>query len=171
MSASPSPPNPAQPRRGAGGPPPPSVLRRATPGLVAGGAALALAWVYFRTSPNPAPNPFYTPGTQNIEKAYRGAGATGTHTPAYGGTKMGQRTSETFRGDAEGTQKEDGSPAMKSAGKRKFTASGPNDSEDGPGGKQGESNDIGEVQRPPGSQAVGVGKLWNRAQYGHEDQK
>ncbi len=170
MSASNSPPNPGQPKRGAGGPPPPSVLRRATPGLVAGGAALALAWAYFRVSPNPAPNPFYTPGAQNIEKAYRGAGATGTHTPAYGGTKMGQRTSEAFRGDTEGTQKKDGPAEMKSAGKREFKVSGPNDSE-GRRGEKSESDDTGEMQRPPGSQAIGVGKLWNRAQHGNENQK
>lgn len=61
---------------------------------------------------------------------------------------------------------------MKSAGKREFKVSGPNDGDDdGPRGKQGESNDTGEMQRPAGSQAVGVGKLWNRAQYGTGDQK
>ncbi|ERF77184.1 hypothetical protein EPUS_06464 [Endocarpon pusillum Z07020] len=171
MSASPSPPNPGQPKRTPNAPPPPSVLRRATPGLLAGGAALTLAWVYFRASPNPAPNPLHTPGVSNIEKAYRGAGATGTHTPAYGGTEQGERNSEAFRGDAEGTQKKDGPPEAKSAGKREFKVSGPNDSKDGPRGEGSGSNDIGEVQRPPGSQAMGAGKLWNRAKYGNEDQK
>lgn len=168
MSASPSPPNPAQPKSPVG-PPRPSVLRRAFPGLLAGGAALTLLWAYFRARPAPAPNPLRTPGVKNIEGAYRGGGATGTHTPAYGGTKQGARDSEAFRGDAEGTsQKDSGSPMVKSAGKREFNASGPNSEKDGPGG---ESNDTGQKQRPPGAQAIGPGKMWNKMQHGSEDQK
>ena len=37
----------------------------------------------------PAVNLLRTPGVKNIENAYSNAGATTTHTPAYGGTRMG----------------------------------------------------------------------------------
>jgi hypothetical protein len=166
MSASSSPPNPGQPRKNPSAPPPRSLLRRAGPGLFAAGATVTFAYTYFfRNSPNSAPNPLRTPGVKNIEAAYRGAGATATHTPAYGGTRQGERDVDNFRGDGEGTNKKDGSPTMKSDGKREFNVSGPNEQTGGP------SRDIGEVQRPAGAQATGVGKMWNKFKYGNEDQK
>lgn len=57
---------------------------------------------------------------------------------------------------------------MQSAGKREFNVPGPNGTRDGPGGQ---SWDIGEMQRPPGGQSIGVGKKWNEMKYGHKDQK
>ena len=43
----------------------------------------------------PSVNPLRTPGVKNIEDAYSNGGATTTHTPAYGGTKLGQNHSKT----------------------------------------------------------------------------
>lgn len=141
------------------------------PALLAGGTAATIFWAYFSARPAPAPNPFRTPGVKNIEASYRGAGATGTHTPAYGGTKQGDRSSDTFRGEDEGTADVDGTGAtqMKSNGKKEYNVSGPNETKDGPKGMA--SRDIGQAQRPPRGQSTPVGKMYNRAQYGNEDQK
>lgn len=166
MSAGNSPPNPGQPRRSPTGPPTTSTLRRLGPTLAFSGAAMTGLYLYFSTRSAPAPNPFRTPGVKNIEKAYRGAGATATHTPAYGGTIMGQRDSDNFRGDANGALGREGPPQAKSAGRREFGVSGPNGKEE-----EGKGSDVGEVQRPGSQQSVGPGKMWNKMKYGTEDQK
>ncbi len=139
MSSSNSPPNPGQPKRPPNAPPS-SALRRAAPGLLAGGTALTLLWAYFSVRSVSAPNLLRTPGVKKIERAYRGAGATGTHTPAYGGTIQGKRDDESFRGDAQGTLHQPGPPQMKSGGKRDLNVSGPNPKRDGPDG--GGSRDL-----------------------------
>lgn len=163
MSASNSPRNPGQTPRPPKNPAAPTTLRRVTPALLAGGATLAAVYAYYSNRPAAAPNPMRTPGVKNIEASFRGGGATGTHTPAYGGTVQGQRDSETFRGDAQGTTRKEGAEQVQSAGKRDFDATGPN------GGK-GEA-DIGEAQRPASMQATGPGKMWNKMKFGNEDQK
>lgn len=97
---------------------------------------------------------------------------------------QGDRDGESFKGDGEGQSPghggigkggegdgdgRSGSPMVQSGGKREFNVSGPNeDNEEGPGGK---SRDVGEIQRPASGQGSGVGKMWNRAKYGNEDQK
>ena len=79
--------------------------------------------------------------------------------------RIGGGEGERFRGDVyddegrksgkEGMKKNDG-VATQSAGRREFGGGG---------------GDMGEVQRPAGQQAVGMGRLWNRFKYGSEEQK
>lgn len=115
-------------------------------------AGLLVVGTYIYTTSPTTPNPFRTPGVKNVERAYRGGGATGTHTPAYGGTVQGQREA------GEGEMLRAGA-----AGKKEFGVQGPNE------GREGE--DVGEVQRPGHAQGSGVGKVWNEFKYGNREQK
>lgn len=69
--------------------------------LIIGGVALGVLYaVWPKRPPQPGGTPsnaFKTPGVQNIEKAYENAGATATHTKAYGGTIQGNKESGSFR--------------------------------------------------------------------------
>lgn len=73
--------------------------------FVAGGILAAVTIGYFMYPPAPSDEPvvnFRTTGVQNIEKAYTNAGATPTHTKAYGGTKQGDKESTAMReGDGQ----------------------------------------------------------------------
>jgi len=111
MSAGPSPPNPGQPRNNPNIPKP-SALRRLGPALAAGALAAGLAYTFFSTRApappgTPPPNPLRTPGVKNVEQAYQNAGATATHTKAYGGSVQGQKDSPVLR-EGGGTGKEKG---------------------------------------------------------------
>lgn len=93
MSAGPSPPNPGTPKTNPHAPNP-SIFARHPGRFVAGG--LAIIGTYFYLSRPPAPRDDFpistrTPGVKNIERAYTNAGATGTHTKAYGGTPLGEK--------------------------------------------------------------------------------
>ncbi|KAK5076283.1 hypothetical protein LTR64_006239 [Lithohypha guttulata] len=99
MSAGPAPPNPNAPKKNPRVKQPNAFLRR--PGLIVSGVAVfgALA-LYLNKPPSPRSEPFVsarTQGVQNIEKAYTNAGATGTHTKAYGGTTQGDKESVFLR--------------------------------------------------------------------------
>jgi hypothetical protein len=65
-------------------------LSRHASKLAVGGLGIAGYYIYTVNQP-PKPkghyetNPMRTPGVQNIETAYQRAGATSTHTKAYGG--------------------------------------------------------------------------------------
>jgi hypothetical protein len=139
MSASPSPPNPGQPRKGPTTPQPTN-LARFGPRILLGGVLLGVTYTYFATrvpKPHgtPVSNPFKTPGVKNIEEAYQSGGATSTHTKAYGGTPLGQKD-DLARGGQFGTGKERGF----------------------------EEEYIGEAQRP--TQPNKVGEKFNEMKYG-----
>jgi hypothetical protein len=82
------------------------------PRILLGGVALGIGYSYFATRSsnsqgNLASNPLRTPGVQNVEAAYQRAGATSTHTKAYGGTVLGKREDTPRDGDGKfGTGKE-----------------------------------------------------------------
>jgi len=71
------------------------------PGRFATSAALGItAYLYFNYAATPRDSPaitLKTPGVSNIEKAYTNAGATPTHTKAYGGTTQGDKKSVYLR--------------------------------------------------------------------------
>lgn len=71
------------------------------PGRFATAAALGIgAYLYLNYAATPRDNPaisLKTPGVGNIEKAYTNAGATPTHTKAYGGTHQGDKSSVYIR--------------------------------------------------------------------------
>lgn len=101
----PAPSNPGTPKVNSKAPNPSMAARR--PGLIAAGVALgagAIAYFMFPATPRSEPAAsFRTTGVQNIEKAYTNAGATSTHTKAYGGTKMGDKENEGLKeGGASG---------------------------------------------------------------------
>lgn len=110
MSAGPTPPNPSAPKQNPHRPST-SILAR-YPGRLATAAVLGLgAYLYISRSPAPRDEPLVnlrSPGVQNIEKAYTNAGATPTHTKAYGGTTQGDKSSVYLR-EQGGT----GAPANK----------------------------------------------------------
>lgn len=59
-----------------------------------GGLAAVGTYLYLAKPPAPrdeSPVTFKTQGVSNIEKAYTNAGATPTHTKAYGGTPLGNK--------------------------------------------------------------------------------
>ena len=70
-------------------------LRRYAFPLTLGALTLGGVYTYMSTRPPTAPGTprtsIKTPGTKNIESAYRSAGTSGTNTPAYGGLKQGGR--------------------------------------------------------------------------------
>lgn len=104
MSAGPAPPNPGTPKRNPNAPNPSMFAKY--PGRFATGAALGVtAFLYFNYAATPRDSPamsMKTPGVGNIEKAYTNAGATPTHTKAYGGTQQGDNSSVHIR-DGGGT--------------------------------------------------------------------
>ena len=113
MSAGFAPPNPGTPRKGNQPPKAPFLHRRG--GLAVAGIALSITgYLYFSRPASPRDGPalsLSTPGVKNIEKAYSNAGATPTHTPAYGGTKMGDRDSVALKeGGATGGPKNSMNP-------------------------------------------------------------
>lgn len=113
MSAGPAPPNPGTPRKGAQAPQPSFLARR--PGIIATGLALTVtAYLYLSRPPSPRDGPaisLRTTGVQNIEKAYTNAGATPTHTKAYGGTGVGDKDAVDLKeGGATGGPKHSVSP-------------------------------------------------------------
>lgn len=71
------------------------------PGRFATGAALGVtAYLYLNYAATPRDNPsmsMKTTGVSNVEKAYTNAGATPTHTKAYGGTHQGDKNSVYIR--------------------------------------------------------------------------
>lgn len=87
----PAPPNPGAPKINPNVTKSSILGRRA--GLIVASTALAgVGYLYLRVPPSPRDQPvgsFRTPGVKNIEKAYTNAGATSTHTKAYGGTRQG----------------------------------------------------------------------------------
>lgn len=130
-------------------PPPTSMLKRSGPGILVGGLAIGLTYAYYATrAPGkpgaPSVNPLRTPGVKNIENAYSNAGATTTHTPAYGGTKMGDRGSVHLKeGSASGLRHGDGPGITDEA--------------------------VGADQRS--GQPNKIGKAWNNMQHGNEGGK
>lgn len=87
------------------------------PGLWATGILLAgAAYAYISRPPAPRDDPVIsmrTTGVQNIEKAYTNAGATPTHTKAYGGTKQGSNEDVALREGGGTGGKKYGSPMDK----------------------------------------------------------
>lgn len=77
--------------------------------LTLGGGYLYLSRPASPRADHESPIGFKTAGVAGIENAYSNAGATPTHTPAYGGTKMGDKDSVGLK-DSSGT----GSPNKKS---------------------------------------------------------
>lgn len=77
------------------------------PGRWAAGI-LTLGGTYLYLAKPPAPREefpvtFSTTGVNNIEKAYTNAGATPSHTPAYGGTTMGKKEDVALKEEGSGT--------------------------------------------------------------------
>ncbi|KAL2418099.1 hypothetical protein ABEF95_000329 [Exophiala dermatitidis] len=103
-----APPNPGTPKRSGGAPRPSGPFGRR---LILGGLALGLIYaVWPKRAPQPGgtpSNPFKTQGVQNVENAYENAGATATHTKAYGGTVQGKKESGSYR-ETVGTDKPKG---------------------------------------------------------------
>lgn len=103
MSAGPAPPNPGTPRKAPGsGISTPTALARYGPRILLGGVALGAAYTFFATRApgppgTPGAKPFSTSGVKNIESAYTNAGATSTHTKAYGGTQQGDKKDENLK--------------------------------------------------------------------------
>lgn len=99
MSAGNAPPNPGSPKTNPHRPNPSMFARY--PGRFATGAVLAVAaYFYIARPPAPSDEPLVTlrtPGVQNIEGAYSNAGATPTHTKAYGGTEQGKKDAVALR--------------------------------------------------------------------------
>lgn len=117
MSAGPAPPNPHAPKK----PPNPApFLQRVRPSYVVTAIALlGTAYLYFNKPASPRDNPIMnisTPGMKNIEKAYTNAGATPTHTPAYGGTKQGDGSVHIREGGANTGTGADGASPFKQDG-------------------------------------------------------
>lgn len=98
-NAGPAPPNPGAPKARPNVQRPNAFLRR--PGLIVTTLALGTAaYLYMNKPPTPHDEPFVTArttGVKNIEKAYTNAGATPTHTKAYGGTTQGDKDSVHIR--------------------------------------------------------------------------
>lgn len=118
MSAGPAPPNPNAPKKV---PNPTPALQRFRPSYIATAVALlGTAAFYFYKPATPRDEPamtLSTPGIKNIEKAYTNAGATPTHTKAYGGTTQGDNSSvHTREGGATGGDGADGSSPYKKPG-------------------------------------------------------
>lgn len=99
MSNGPAPPNPGTPKARPNVQRPNAFLRR--PGLIVTSLAIGTAaYLYMNNTPAPRDEPFITgrtSGVKNIEKAYTNAGATPTHTKAYGGTTQGDKDSVHIR--------------------------------------------------------------------------
>jgi len=97
--AGPAPPNPGQPRHNPHRPQ--TSMFAKYPGRWAAGLALGVtAYLYINKPATPSDEPVMTmrtPGVQNIERAYSNAGATPTHTKAYGGTQQGKRDEVALR--------------------------------------------------------------------------
>lgn len=116
MSAGPAPPNPNTPKKSPYTKP---VLQRFRPSYIATAVALlGTAYFYYSKPATPRDEPaikLTTPGITNIEKAYTNAGATPTHTKAYGGTTQGDKESVYTRegGAAGGTGADGSSPFSK----------------------------------------------------------
>lgn len=111
----PAPPNPNAPRKNPGAiASRPNIFLRYPGRFATGAILLGTAYLYNQYAATPRESSaisLRTTGVQNIEKAYTNAGATPTHTKAYGGTTQGDSTGAAVReGGGTGVVKDGGSP-------------------------------------------------------------
>lgn len=114
--------------------------------IVLGAVAVIGVATYARTRPpqpagTPTANPLQTPGVANIEGAYQKGGATATHTKAYGGTKLGEKSD---------VLKDDGGTGRS---------------------KGVDFEGAGDDQRPEGSRKGKVAEKFDKMKYGSEKDK